>query len=274
MTWKKYMSALLCWVCCLGISHAQDYKVVYKTAQCKRLDTGKALALGETLKAGDKVELGKASGKLILWNKATGLTMMASRKLESGKWQTSGPVGELQQALPAVATHSEQIASMEDLQAHFAGRNYLILEKTWLLAAPQFTLDGDTVLFYKFECPLANLQVNRKVEHSGDSLLLTPELILDMNGKPVPANDASGFQLHWLDLKTKGYKQLARFEFVFPDEVALTAEVSALLSALQADGVDKQAILPTVHQFLVASYGDPDLHNLKNWLASRFPEVQ
>lgn len=259
----------------LGLQ-AQPLTVIHAAPPCKWAGTGKALECGQQFSSTDKLDLGGKQGKVVVWSEKDGLQLLAAQKLASNSWKTTGTAKDLLQPSPsqAGATYQEGFAGLEDLVAHFAGRNYLILDKTWLLAAPSFHLDGDTVLFFKFDSPKANIQVSRKVEHNGrDSLFLDPQFILDMNGRPVPADDATGFRLYWLDLKTKGYKELAKFEFVFGDTATLTQEVGVLLSQLAAPEYAgrRQAI---VAQFLTLAHGSPDPHNLTQWLAQRFPEVK
>lgn len=245
---------------------AQTYTVIHPSANCKKIPSGLPLKAGDAVSAAEKIDLGDASGRMVLWEKKAGLISIAAQKSASGKFLTSGTVSTLQQALPVTVDHNANFGTMSDLQRHFEGRRYLILGKTWLLAAPEFNLEGDTLLFYKFESPKANLQVNRKVAHSGDSLLLTPKLILDMNGRPIPADDASGFELYWLDLKTKGYKKLAAFEFVFVDEGEVAKEIKLLLSEIAKTDMDPSNRIGLVRQFLSAAYGEPDVHNVMAFL--------
>ena len=266
MTWKKYLSALILGACFLGSLQAQTYTVVHISGQCSNFDTGKSLSIGETLQPSATVDLGSVSGRMVLWEKKEGLILLAPRKTEQGKALTHGKFAELKQPLPTPREDKESFGSMEDLQKHFDGRRYLILDHSWLIPEPAFRLTGDTILFYKFQRPKANAQVNRKVEHRGDSLQLSAKLILDMNGKPVPADDANSFELFWMDLKTKGYKKLARFEFVFVDEAQVAKEVGLLLSEVKKLDMDPSMQMSLVRQYLAAAYGDPDLHNLRQWL--------
>ncbi|MBL0015587.1 MAG: hypothetical protein IPP17_03890 [Bacteroidetes bacterium] len=269
MNWKKYILAVLSFCGAIVFAQAQTYTVIHGSSNCKRLPSSAVLKLGDVISATEKVDLGNASGQMVLWEKAEGLVVLNAKKQASGKSQTIGSITELKHALPSRVDYQEQFATMEGLQKHFEGRRYLILGKTWLLAAPGFNLEGDTLLFYKFESPKANLQVNRKVEHHGDSLLLTPKLILDMNGRPIPPDDARGFELYWLDLKTKGYKKLAAFEFVFVDEASIAREIKLLLSEIAKTDMDPSNRIGLVRQFLSAAYGDPDLHNLMQFLQAQ-----
>ena len=90
-----------------------------------------------------------------------------------------------------------------------------------------------------------------------------------MNGRPIPPDDARGFELYWLDLKTKGYKKLAAFEFVFVDEASIAREIKLLLSEIAKTDMDPSNRIGLVRQFLSAAYGDPDLHNLLQFLQAQ-----
>jgi hypothetical protein len=261
-------------VCCLlGITivgQAQNFVVIHTTSQAKELTTGKKLELGQSLSETEKINLGDRYGRVVLWNKEKGVKLLIAKELEGNKWKTAGTLDELNQPLPTkpLMSYREHFASMADLATHFSGRKYLILGKTWLVADAPYHITGDTVLFFKYERPKADIEVNRKVERRGDSLLLDPKFILDMNGTPVPADDARNFQLYWLDKKTKGYQELARFDFVFVEEEVLRKEVGVLIVQLLTV---KSDIRPTVEQFLIAAYGIPDDHNLDEWLRRYFP---
>ncbi|MFN8398097.1 MAG: hypothetical protein U0176_26010 [Bacteroidia bacterium] len=268
---------LACLFLVLGFSaaNAQTYTVLHATGRCKLIDSGAPIEAGQVLKATDMIDLGNRYGHIVVWGGPLNLKSLRAVEKPGNNWKIAGTILDLK-AAPIVAkpeAYKEHFGSMTDLIAHFDGRRYLLLDKSWLIADPGFRLKGDTVLFYKFESPLANIQVNRKVEHRHDSLLLEPKFILDMNGKPVPPDDATNFELYWLDLKTKGYKKMARFNFIFVDEKVLLDEVGRLVKLVQS--ADKEAdVRKEVTRFLIETYGVPDPHNFQKWMGQHFPQVK
>jgi hypothetical protein len=258
---------------CMGQGlRAQSWTVVHASPKVKSVATGKALAAGDRLEASAQVNLGDAAGRVVVWDEKEGILLLGAQKVGEKQWKTSGKAAELKQVLPAITVYPEHITSLAALQQHFHGRKYLLLGKSWLVADAPFRVGGDTVLFYKYERIATDVEVSRKVERRGDSLLLEPRFILDMNGQAVPASDARNFQLYWLDMKTKGYSQLARFEFVFADEAMLEKEVGMLLGLVGAARGASAGKEDMVGQFLTAAYGSVDGHNLRVWMAQRFGE--
>lgn len=271
--WRFFASFFL--VLGFAAANAQTYTVLHATPKCKLLDTGTPIESGQVLKVTDMVDLGSRYGQVIVWGGPLNLKSLRAVEKPGNKWVTVGTIMDLKSAPVAgkPEAYKEHFASMADLITHFEGRRYLLMDKSWLIADPGFRLKGDTVLFYKFESPRANVQVNRKVEHRHDSLLLEPRFILDMNGKPVPPDDATNFELYWLDLKTKGYKKMARFNFIFVDPKVLVDEVGRLVKLVQA--ADKEAdVRKEVSRFLLEAYGIPDPHNFNQWMTEHFPEVK
>lgn len=254
---------------------AQTYTVLHATSNCQLVSSGAAVLPGQVLNATDVVDLGTRHGLIVVWGGPLNLKSLRSVEQPGNKWRTTGTIMDLK-ALPIAAkpeSYQEHFSNMDELIRLFDRRRYLLLDKSWLIADPGFRLKGDTVLFYKYDSPRANIQVSRKVEHRHDSLLLEPRYILDMNGKPVAPDDATNFELYWLDLKTKGYKQLARFNYVFVKEQVLLDEVGRLVKLVQT--ADNEAdVHKEVMRFLVETYGIPDPHNYRRWMGQHFPEVK
>lgn len=260
---------LLIW----NVASAESLTVLYATAGTTAGLKKSNLSTGDALPPTDEIHFTDRFGKLALWSQSEGLLLLTPKEQPDGKWKTSGTLAELKQPLPEVRTYEASFSNMEGLKQHFKDRRYLLLDRSWLLATPPFDLSGDTLLFIKYERPKANMQVSRKLEHHGDSLLLDPKFILDMNGVPVPMDDAEHFQLYWLDLKTRGYLELVRFEFVFVEEATLVSEVSNLLTQLKRSKMPRGDQAVILQQFLTAVHGTPDPHNFKLWMAQHFPEA-
>jgi hypothetical protein len=263
------MVSLLFAVC----SQAQKLTVVYCTPGCRHVEDGKAISVGDTVSNTETLSVDSQLGRMVLWDRNQGLHLLTAKPLEQKKWKTMGTMSELDTTISVPAGYEERFQSMDEVIAHFKDRRYLLMERSWLIAMPPYDLKGDTLLFIRYDRPKTNIQVTRKLESRGDSLLLDPRFILDMNGRRVPPDDANHFRLCWIDKNTKNYKELTPFEFVFVDQATLHKEVGFLIDLMAKAGSAQTEVEATVYRYLNAIYGCPDLHNMNHWLEKHFPKL-
>jgi hypothetical protein len=252
---------------------AQKLTVVYCTPGCRHVEDGKVISIGDMVSDTETLSVDSQLGRIVLWDRTQGLHLLTAKSLDQKKWKTMGTMSELDTTISVPTGYQERFQSMDEVIAHFKDRRYLLLERSWLISSPPYNLKGDTLLFIRYERPKTNIQVTRKLESRGDSLLLDPKFILDMNGRRVPPDDANHFRLCWIDKKTLDYKELTPFEFIFADQATLQGEVGFLIDLMAKAGSARTEIEATVYQYLNAIHGCPDPHNMNHWLQQHFPKM-
>lgn len=258
--------------CCLwaGMAWGQ-YAVLHVRGNIVLQSTGKAVSLGQAIKAGDGVKFQSADAQLSLLH------------LEKGRFCAKIPPDSLRDfkdkfvALDKVAKPSvayphyplkAKIRTQDDFKAHF-DRPYLLMPGTAVpLDTGGYVLGEFQVFYVRFLHKSLNAEVPTRLPVRNDSLLLDPAQFLNMNGVPVTQADATDMSIRYTQAR-KNHVWVCNFRPVYFDPV-LYKEVdllSDLLPNSTSPEVKKKWHDPDeYYNFVCEAWGIPDYAAFMAWM--------
>ncbi len=248
--------------------------VLHVAGTVRTVADSKPIHVGQQLASSDVITFVGENSSFVGWQPSIGLISVApAPSRQGGKPKMTDELFDLTSSVKILShsTRLQQFDHVSQLAAHFQGRKYPLLGRSWIVSKPPFKVKGDTVLLLKFRNIAENFQVSHKLHFSGDTLLLDPASFLDENGTPVNAKNVSDFRLWWYDKATKTYAEIAYFEFVLWDQAQVRSEIDRLLGFLQGQSqTEKQR---DVKLFAYWCYGELDEHAYLEWMQRNYPKL-
>lgn len=234
------------------------------------------LAAGEVIAEGEALDLRAADARVVVWDAAHGLRHLRSPVASAGgePRPATGTVDALATPVDRPQGRSlDRFRYPAEIGAHFQGRAYLVLGKTWLRSLGDIKPTGDSVLIVKFRNLSANYQASQRLPQTGDTVHIDPAQILQLSGRPVPATDASDFELWLYAKKSQKAERLATFRLIVGDEARIEAELRQFWGVLQGQSMTGEARKALLWAFVCAAFGEPDPQNYHPWIARHLPEA-
>ncbi|MGD0341939.1 MAG: hypothetical protein ABSA76_09565 [Bacteroidales bacterium] len=152
----------------------------------------------------------------------------------------------------------------ESLQEIFSGR-YVILDRQQLVIdAADYPMDKDNFFFFRYV--YKGEEINKKLDYSGDTLIIDKKGLYTVDGNPIPSPDNTLIKLFY----RKGNESipLSEFNLIFPDTRQLGEEVKVILESLP-DSSPSQKVAE-VKGYIDDQYGKINQDNLLSWLDKCF----
>jgi hypothetical protein len=188
-------------------------------------------------------------GRMILTNKNHDLSAARSNYLPS---------------MYNISTRSGSLINLIDLQNNFSGK-YVVLDKQSLVIdTKSFPMNKDHFFFLRYI--YKGEEINKKLDYSGDTLIIDKRSLFTVDGNPIPSPDNTSIRLFY----RKGTESVIvnTFDLIFPDMRQLTKEVQVILNEMKnKPSKDKIAEINT---FINEFYGKVYRANLISWLQKDF----
>lgn len=235
-----------------------NYRVIKVFGTIILKERGVSLATGTTFSDDDDLVFKTTDATASVMSGQRGrLILTSSSGLSSAK-------SNFLPAMYNISTRAGALVSMIDLQNHFSGK-YVVIDKTLLPVSPTgFPMDNQHFFFLRYV--YKGIQINKKLDFTGDSLIIDKKTLYTVDGNPIPSPDQTRIKLYY----RKGNESILinEFDLIFPDTDQLKKEVQVIL-----DGVKNkpaQAKLSEITSYINEEYGKPDEGNLKSWLKETF----
>lgn len=166
-------------------------------------------------------------------------------------------------AMYSMATRGTLI-SRTDLQNHFSGK-YAILEKLSLVMNKEnFPMNKDHFFFLRYA--YKGEDINKKLDFSGDTLIIDKKKLYTVDGNPIPNPDNTQISLYYRN----GSESLLinKFELIFPDNEKLKKEISVILDVYK--GKTAKEKLGEINSYINEFYGKVNSSNLTSWAEKNF----
>jgi hypothetical protein len=152
------------------------------------------------------------------------------------------------------------LISLTDMKENFSGK-YAILGRQLLEVNPKnFPMNKENFFFLRYI--YKGEEINKKLDFSGDTLIIDKNSIYKVDGKPITKPDNTQTSLYY----RKGTESLLvnNFDLIFPDEKQLVKEVKIILDEFaQKTGKEK---INEVGAYINENYGKISRDNLLPWL--------
>jgi len=159
------------------------------------------------------------------------------------------------------------ILSANDLKNYFEG-NYVIFDKIKIKINPEiFPMNGKKYFYIRYQ--YKNETINKKLSFNADTLFITKNELLTVDGKQIPNPEITEMKLMYMEEGEKYVSTpICAFTPVFPDFDQMKQEIKIIIDQMK----DKTYIqkLNEISSYINDFYGKPEETNLKSWLNENF----
>jgi hypothetical protein len=222
---------------------AEQFLVVNVRGSIKNKMTGAALKKGDRLAADTPLTFADANSVAVVVSPSRGrMTLRGAAK--SGRTELEGLLRD--NLLPPnppsrLSTRSGPMLSVLNVQEYFrvGGGSLLMLSPTRLtFPVKSFPLTDTSYFFltytYKGE------KVNKLLPHAGQVVTLTDAAVLEVDGKPISATEATDFSVSYY--RARKPQPITSFRPTFVDQAALAEEIRMLAAGARARATERLAI--------------------------------
>lgn len=252
----------ICWLLFLLFNCAaygqDDYKVIKVNGTITIKARGATLQTGTVFTDKDDLLFSTAEATAAVINSRKGRLILTSKNHD-----LSAARSNYLPAMYSMATRGALI-SKSDLQNHFSGK-YAVLQKLLLVInKANFPMNKDHFFFLRYAYKGEN--INKKLDFSGDSLIIDRKKLYTVDGNPIPGPDNTGIALYYRN----GAESLliSKFELIFPDNEKLKQEVQVILDVCK-NRTDKEK-LGEINSYINEFYGKVNSSNLTAWAQKNF----
>ncbi|HZL77147.1 MAG TPA: hypothetical protein VFB97_05550 [Bacteroidales bacterium] len=168
--------------------------------------------------------------------------------------------------LPAMYNISTRGAfeNPEKLQDIFSGK-YVILDKQQLVIdKSDYPMDKDHFFFLRYV--YKGEEINKKLDYSGDTLIIDKKGLYTVDGQPIPSPDNTSIRLFYRNGNES--INLSEFDLIFPDTRQLGAEVKVILESMPNRSPSQK--IAEVKSYISDQYGKINQEDLLSWLEKSF----
>jgi hypothetical protein len=222
--------------------------------------TGSALNIGTAFGQNEDLLFKSTDSRAAVINPKRGRYLLTSdnvsefRNSKSNFLPSSGKVS---------ARGGEMILNINDLKNYFDG-NYVIFDKIKIKINPEAFPMNDKKYFY-IRYLYKNETINKKLAFSSDTLIITKNELLTIDGKQIPNPEISEMKLMYMEEGEKYVSTpICAFVPVFPNLEQLKQEVKIILDQMKDKTYNEK--LCEISSYISDFYGKPEENNLKEWL--------
>jgi hypothetical protein len=251
----------LSWNCTV----AQDkFTVIKVSGNIVIQRTGSSLSIGTAFAQNEGLLFKSAASRAAVINPQRGRYLLTADN-------SSEFVNSKSDFLPASTKISARgagaILNVNDLKNYFEG-NYVIFDKLKIKLNQDVFPMNDKKYFY-IRYSYKNEIINKKLAFNADTLIVTKNELLTIDGKQIPNPEISEMKLMYMEEGLNYVSTpICAFTPVFPDFVQLKQEVQIILDETKAKTYNEK--LNEISSFINDFYGRPDEDNLKEWLTGNF----
>jgi hypothetical protein len=152
----------------------------------------------------------------------------------------------------------------EKIQDLFSGK-YVVLDRQGVVIDETlYPMSKENFFFLRYV--FKGEEINKKLDYSGDTLIIDKKSLYTIDGQPIPSPDNTRIKLFYL--KGKESVLLSEFNLIFPDTKQLQEEVRVILDAMK-DRSPTQKVTE-VKSYINDQYGKIYQENLLSWLDKCF----
>jgi hypothetical protein len=163
-----------------------------------------------------------------------------------------------------VSSRGVSLLNIIDIQNYFTG-NFVILDRMKMKVNSQnFPMDANHLFYVRFK--YKGEDINKKLDFSGDTLIIDKEKLFIVDGKPIFQADNTNAKLFYME----GNKStlINEFNLIFPEVSSFKKEVNVFWdpSDKKTYSVKVDDVISYINEF----YGKTDRDNVMEWLSRNF----
>lgn len=241
---------------------AQEYKVVHVNGNIVAKSTQKSLARGTAFNTSEKFQYKTVNARAVVIN-----TQAGKRFILKGSASTGYANANLTPSMGNISSRAGALNNRLDLKSHFDGKYVIIGQLEVVINNAVFPM-SDTQFFY-INYIYNSENINKKLDHHGDTLIINKDSLLMVDGKPIKNEDITEMKLMYYTKKNGKVTLITisdSFYPIFPNEKELKSEVDIIINALPKEA-DK---LKSVADYIGEVYGKVNNENVAKWYKANY----
>ena len=163
-----------------------------------------------------------------------------------------------------INTRGGSLINLIDLQIHFSGKYVVLGRQTIEMDNKNFPMNKENFFFLRYL--YKGEEINKKLDYSGDTLIIDKESLYTVDGNPIPSPDNTSIRLFY----HKGSESVpvSEFDLIFPDIKQINKEIRIILDEIKDKDVKLK--IGEINAHINEFYGKTDRDNLVIWLEKNF----
>jgi len=159
-----------------------------------------------------------------------------------------------------ISTRGGSLVNIIDLRNHFTGKYVVLDRQTIEMDEKNFPMDKDHFFFLRYV--YKGEEINKKLDYSGDTLIIDKKSLFTVDGNPIPRPDNTSIRLFY----RKGSESVTvnEFDLIFPEIHQLKKEIKIILDEIRNKPVKEK--IGEVNSYINEFYGKVYRENLISWL--------
>jgi len=263
---KTQITAILILLFAFSQLRAQEFKVIHVNGTIIAKSTRSSLKRGSAFGEQEKFQYKTNGARAVVINPKKGQRFI----LKNNRADTSFRRANLTPSAGNISSRAGALVNRLDLQNHFNGK-YVILGESLkvVINSAAFPMNKDN--FFYIQYVYKNEKINKKLYHSGDTLIIYRDSLLRVDGKPVKNEDITDMRLIYVSkIDGKLFQSVISSTFypVFPDNDILKEEVAIIRDAMK--GKTEDEIINAIDSYIADVYGKPNKDNVRAWYKAGF----
>jgi len=162
------------------------------------------------------------------------------------------------------------IYTIIDFENIFKGDTLLILDNELKLVNKCTMFPMNENQFFYIEYSYNNERIPKKLNFSGDTLIISKAELYKVDSKPISDSLVSNYKLFYRNQTTKMSTEICELNPVFIETSEIKDEISVLIKKFNPENSEKITLIQQITFYLNTNYGRPEKENLNNWLEKEF----
>lgn len=246
----------------INIYSQTDYKVIKVNGNITIKTKGTQLQTGTVFSEKDELLFKTDDATAAVVNSVKGRMILTGRRNDLSSASVN--------FLPAMYNISSRgftaFSTLSEFHNYFSGKYVLLESQVMLVNRKSFHLDNEN--FFYIQYVFNGEEINKKVNSSGDSLIIDRKSLFTIDGNPVKVPDSLNVIFFYRN--GENLSIVSNFELILPDLKQIKNEIAIIIDELK--GRSKKAITNEINSYVVDNYGNIDRDNLEHFLNLNFPE--
>ena len=223
--------------------------------------TGAKLAQGDVILATEPIVFKSPEAKASVISSQNGRFILSATSQENN---IANVKSSLLPPMSNISTRSGAILNLNDLKNNFTG-NYLVLKQIeFPITKSAFPMNDSSFFYFTYKHNEEN--INKKLSHKGDTLLIIEKELFKVDGKTIHHPESTLVKSYYYSNKKPVF--INEFNIITPDNTQIVKEVKMIVDHSKNKAYAQ--IVEDVNSYLNEFYGKIDKNTVKLWLKENF----
>ncbi len=258
---KRILTAILIATFVLSAyAQSDEYKVIKVQGQILHKSRNDYLNTGDIFRDQDPLEFNEASRAAVI-NPDKGRLIITASNFSNLASASSNYLP----AMSNIATRGVGINNSMDLRNSFEDNTVVLDNTVMVIGADDYKMDEKNFFYIRYFYD--NEEINKKLEHRGDTLIINRDNLFTIDGDMVEVPEKQFVTLYFYKNDSES-EMIKSFSAVMPDLEELKMEVQILLDTMNDKTRDEK--MNEAAAYIKDFYGNINYESLEDWIAANF----